>query len=241
MSDVLLFLAPALKAVALLVIGWTLGGALRRPLGRFLDGRIDPTLRAFLVGTLRPVFLLLALPPALDALGVSMSSALALLSTAGLAIALALRESLSNVASGAIVLTMRPFGVGDLVTLGTVTGRVQQVGFLTTVLDAEDGRRLFLTNDKVLANPIERHAVHDRARTELVLRVPAEQVTPALIARLLDAAREVGGEHAELVPLEIEGPTVRFAARAFGPLDDLAEIRARLLVKLLGVLRTEAL
>lgn len=219
---------PLARALVLLAAGWYGGRLLRGPLGRFLDGRIDPTLAAFLVTALQPACVLLALPPALDALHVSMSSALAVLSTAGLAIALALRDSLSNVASGGLLLTARPFRVGDLVTIAGVHGTVRRIGLLLLEIDAEDGRRVSITNDKVLGAPMERHAADGRMRVELQVRAPTERVGATLLDEVRRAAEEAVGPGVEVVPLEVDTTGLRFVVRVWAVPIAAGAVRARL-------------
>lgn len=195
------------RAGAILVVSWALASYLRGPLRRLMAGHVDPTMAGFLVGALRPIGLALALPPALEAVGVSMTSALAVLSTAGLAIALALRDALSNVASGAILLTVRPFRVGDRVTVAGHTGVVSRIGFLMVEMDTDDGRRVSVMNDKVVAVPMERHGADGLVRVEIVVRLPRHADA---VARVEAAARAAG---AELVVQEVEVERVRVAVR----------------------------
>lgn len=191
------------RALAILVIAFLAGSWAKRPLGRVVIGRVEPTTAAFLIGAVRPLALIVALPPALELLGVSMNSALAVLSTAGLAIALALRDALSNVASGAILLTMRPFLVGDRVTIAAHNGVVIRIGFLMVEIQTDDGRRVTLMNDKVLAAPMERHAADGFVRLELTVRLPR---LASNIAQLEAAVTPLGFE---VVVQEIEADRVR--------------------------------
>ncbi len=205
------------RAGAILAVTFAVASWVRVPFKRFITPRLEPTTAAFLLGAVRPVALLLALPPALEAVGVSMSSALAVLSTAGLAIALALRDALSNVASGAILLTMRPFRVGDRVTVAGHTGIVQRIGFLMVEIDTDDGRRVNVVNDKVLAVPMERHAADGNVRLELVVRLPRRELS---VAELEEAVRPLG---CEVVVQEVEAERIRVAIRTMVHPVDLGE------------------
>ncbi len=204
---------------AMLILVLTFLGAtwVRGPFARFISGRVEPTTAAFLLGAVRPVALIIALPPALEALGVSISSVLAVLSTAGLAIALALRDSLSNVASGAILLTMRPIHVGDRVTIAGNTGVVTRIGFLMVELDTDDGRRVSVMNDKVLAVPMERHAADGNVRLDLVLRVNREA---GAVAALEAKVKPLGFA---VIVQEVEQERVRVIVRTKVHPVDLAE------------------
>lgn len=226
---------PFARAALILVVAWLLGRWLRAALGRFLEGRLDPTYRTILLSISQPTMLFVALPVALESMGVSITSLIALLSTAGLAVALALRQSLSNVASGAILLTTRPFGVGDAVTVAGVTGRVRRIRILTTELDTPDGRRVNVTNDKILAAPMELHAAEGRVRVEVLLRVPRIQLDAALFEALQRVASEVPDGTAApdaVVPLEFEGDLVRVAVQVWAPTARANEVRAALVLGL---------
>ncbi len=184
---------PLVHAIAIVVGAWFLGKWLRRVVTGLPDGAVNPTIRAFLASASMPLVLLLAAPSALDAMGVSITSFVALLSTAGLAIAVGLKDSLSNIASGAVLLTTQAFGEGDVVTLAGVTGKVRRIRLLTTELDTADGRRVNITNDKVLSMPIERHAANGTLRVEVVVRAPVALVDEAFLARLAACVGEVPG------------------------------------------------
>lgn len=227
---------PVLKALVIAAAAWGLGSALRGPLTRLLEGRLEPTAQRFLASALRPALLFVAVPPVLDALGVSMTSALAVLSAAGLAVAMGLRDSLSNVASGVILLTARPFRVGDTVTVAGTTGRVERITFLLVEILTDDGRRVSVTNDKVLGGPMETHAAVGRVRVEVVLRVPPERVDAHLLQRLRDAALDVVGEAVEVVPGEVDPVGARVTVRAMVDADGAAAVRTRLFGRLCDVL-----
>ena len=236
MEFLLQYVLPVLRAVLVLVVAWALGGWLRGPLGRFLERHTDPTLRLFLVGAIRPFFLVLALPPALDAVGVSVTSVIAVLSTIGLAVALSLKGSLSNVASGAILLASRPFAVGDAVTIATVTGQVRRITFLFTVVETDDGRQVHIPNDKVLAGPMERHAAKGRVRVSISMRVHRGILTPDLLERMRAAVRATPGVEApvdSVIPEEIlDADLVRVTVRFWTLPSDAVKARATLFVAL---------
>lgn len=226
---------PFARAALILAVAWMAAKYLKAILARFLEGRLDPTFRVFLVGALQPAVLLLALPAALESVGVSITSIIALLSTAGLAIALALRQSLSNVASGALILTTRPFRVGDAVTVAGVTGKVRRIRILTTEIDASDGRRINVTNDKILSMPMELHASEGRVRVEIVVRLPRERLEATALDALRDAAERVPDATAgpdAVVPLEFEGDHVRVAVHVWADQARAHEVRAALFLGL---------
>jgi small conductance mechanosensitive channel len=229
------YVLPVLRALVIIGATWGLAGWARGPIGRFLERHTDPTLRLFLVGAVRPVLLALALPAALDAVGVSITSVIAVLSTVGLAVALSLKGSLSNVASGAILLATRPFEVGDPVTVAGISGRIHRINFLFTAVHTDDGRRVFIANDKVLAGPMERHAAGGKVRVAIAMRVPRAALSPDLLDRMRLAARDTPGAQIDddaVIPEEIDGEHVRIGVRFWTTPADAANARAALFVAL---------
>lgn len=240
--------SAALHATAILVLAWFIGGWLRGLLARVLEGRADPTLRAFLAGATRPIVVVLAVAPAMEVLGLSISTFIALLSTVGLAIAFAMKGSLSNVASGALLLTTRPFHVGDDAVISGISGRVRRIGILTTEVETEDGRRVSIANDKVLAMPMERLAAEGKRRVDVEVRLPAREVSDELLDRLRAAAGAVGGGAAggaagggapreAVVPLGFDGEHVRISVRIWVDASHAHEARSSLFMALNATLR----
>ena len=92
---------------------------------------------------------------ALDALGVETTAVIAVLGAAGLAIGLALQGSLSNFAAGVMLIVLRPYKVGDLVTIGKYLGRVEAIRVFHTMLITGDNREVTIPNGQIIAQPIE--------------------------------------------------------------------------------------
>ena len=107
---------------------------------------------------------------------------------------------------------------------------------LTTEVDADDGRRVNITNDRVLAGPMELHAADGKARVEVVVRVPRS----ALNAELLERLRHASGDEAEVVPLEFDGDDVRIAIRTWAEREHANDARSKLFIGLNGVLPLDA-
>jgi len=144
-----------ISAVAIVVGSWFVGGWAAGLVGALLGRtRIDPLVRSYLVRLTRPVMVGLAGVAALSRLGVDIRVLLALLAAAALAVGLGLQGTVANLVAGAILLSRRPFNVGDTVEVAGVTGRVRSVGVYAIVLEEEDGTHTSLTNAAVMAQPI---------------------------------------------------------------------------------------
>lgn len=98
------------------------------------DNHLDDMLNTFVVNVTRTACIIILIAMCLDTIGVSMGTIVAVLGAAGAAIALALKDSLSNIAGGIMIIINQPFKKGDLINVGEYRGRVQEIDlFLTTL------------------------------------------------------------------------------------------------------------
>ena len=138
-------------AFAILIVGWILAKFLRRRLrrpGKVLS-RINPTLRPVLASAVYYVVLALTLFAFLVELGVPRTSLIAVFGAAGLAIGLALKDTLSNVAAGVMLLSLRPLDVGEYIATPDFEGSVNEIGLFATTLTNRDGVAIYVPNAKV--------------------------------------------------------------------------------------------
>lgn len=126
-------------ATVILVIGWIVATWAKRLTARGLAHLpLDLTLKPLLASLIRYIVLILTLVLVLEQFGVQTTSLLAVIGAAGLAIGLALQGTLANVASGVMLLVLRPFRVGQYVAAGGQNGTVREIGLFTTVLVTRD-------------------------------------------------------------------------------------------------------
>ena len=144
-----------LAAIVIFLLGrWIakrLVAGLERVLGR---AHVDSTLIGFLRNVSYAVLLVLVIMTSLSALNVPTTSMFAILGAAGLAVGLALKDSLSNIASGVMLIVLRPFRVGDHVVVADEEGIVQEVRVFQTRLRAFDHRVIVLPNSEITTAPI---------------------------------------------------------------------------------------
>jgi small conductance mechanosensitive channel len=132
--------------IGFIVAGWA-GRSLRRLLAR--SENFDPTLVPIAGALLRYSILVFVVVAALGQLGVETTSVLAVLGAAGLAIGLALQGTLANIAAGLMLLWLRPFGKGDYIEAGSISGTVREIGLFVTHLDSYDGLYNFVPNSQL--------------------------------------------------------------------------------------------
>jgi small conductance mechanosensitive channel len=108
---------------------------------------------------------------ALDTLGVNVTSLMVIVSAAGLAIGLALKDSLGNFASGVMIIVFRPFTKGDFVEVAGVAGKIEEVKIFNTVLTTPDNKQITLPNGLITADPITNYSALEVRRVDLVIGV----------------------------------------------------------------------
>jgi small conductance mechanosensitive channel len=164
-----------LVALAILVFGrwlamWFSGIARNG----FKKAGVDQTLRRFFGKLIYYVLLIGVVFAAAGQLGIDTTSFLAIFGAAGLAVGLALKDSLSNFASGVMLILFRPFKVGDFVTAGGVTGTVQQIDIFSTIISTPDNQRIIVPNAGITSGIITNVNAEETRRVDLVVGIGYE-------------------------------------------------------------------
>lgn len=161
-----------LYALIIVVAGNLLATWMRGLVGAWMERtHLDPIVRRLIVSMVRPIILAVSLFAALQQLGIGTTFA-AIAGAVTLAVGMSLQGSLSNVASGTLLLTFRPFNVGDTVTVSGNTGTVQQLSLFTTVLHTPAGQTVTIPNDTVWKNPITNFSDRPTRRVRIELNLP---------------------------------------------------------------------
>ena len=160
-------------ALAILIIGWRFAGwagrATERALGK--SNKIDVTLQHFFGSLVRYGLIVFTILATLQQFGVQTTSFLAVLGAAGLAIGLALQGTLSNVASGVMLLIFRPFKVGDFIEAGSVTGTVTSLTLFTTELKTGDGIYIVAPNTELWGKSLKNFSRNPTRRVQITLGI----------------------------------------------------------------------
>ena len=203
----------ALSALVILVVGIFIGRLFARRLkaSTLGGGHLDRTLRPVLASLVFYAVVAMTIYAVLIKLGVPATSLLAVFGAAGLAIAFALRDTLANIAAGAMILILRPLQVGDFVSIGTdTTGTVEEIGLFTSTIRNMENLAVYLPNNLIWGNRVQnfgRHATRkaiveigvgydtdlDRAR-EVLLAVLASQEGLVPFVPKEELAADIHGE-----------------------------------------------
>ncbi|UHD17930.1 mechanosensitive ion channel domain-containing protein [Thiocapsa bogorovii] len=157
------------KFVGILLAAWIISGivsglihrAVRRVPGA------SKLLEDFLVKAARWVVLAIGVIMALAALELSIGPLLALVGAAGFVVAFALQDSLSNFASGLMILFFKPFDVGDVVDAGGVSGSVESVNLVSTTIRTFDNKKMVVPNNRVWGDVITNASGVSERRVDL--------------------------------------------------------------------------
>jgi small conductance mechanosensitive channel len=169
------YLPSLLFALLILVAGLMLSKALVGLLTKGLKKtNMDKTARSFLKSLLEIVCYVLTAVIALSLLGVPMTSIITIIGAAGLAIGLALQNSIANIAGGFIILFSRPFKAGDTVEASGIIGKVESITILHTKLITFDNKTVFIPNGKVSAERLINYTQRTERRLDLDLEVSSD-------------------------------------------------------------------
>ncbi|MBD9467696.1 mechanosensitive ion channel domain-containing protein [Pseudoxanthomonas sp. PXM01] len=161
-----------LAAVIIFLVGMWLAKRLSTGLERVL-GRThaDATLGGFLRRASYAAMMVLVIITALTSLGVNPTSMLAVLGAAGLAVGLALKDSLSNIASGVMLIVLRPFRDGDFVLAAGLEGTIEEVRIFQTRMRTADNRLIVLPNSLITTAPIINFTAKPHRRIDIAVGV----------------------------------------------------------------------
>lgn len=144
-------------ALGILIVGWVVAKWLSKRVEKTTakTEKIDSTISPILVKGTKIIVLVITILAVLNQFGVETASIIAVLGTIGLAIGLALQGTLSNIASGFMLLMLRPFDVGDSVDIGGTAGVVDEIGLFVTEMHTFNNIAITMPNSKIWGTKIE--------------------------------------------------------------------------------------
>ena len=179
------------KVIGVLVALWAsfrIANWLQSRVTSTLEGRkFDSALSIFFGSLAKWVLLVAAIVACLGIFGIDTTSFAAVLGAAGLAVGLAFQGTLSNFAAGVMILTFRPFTVGDFIQVGGLSGTVKEIGLFTVAIDTLDNRRLIIPNAKVTEGSIENVTANALRRVDIDVGVAYDSDLEQ-VRKTLDAA-----------------------------------------------------
>ena len=182
----------ALLCLIILFASTIVAKGVRRSIRKAKDRfeKLDATLVPILCATPTYVIYIIGGVFILAIFGVYTASIIALLGAAGIAVGLALKDTLSNIAAGIMLLFLRPFRTGDFVEIGSVMGSVKEINLFTTILDTFDGLYIASPNSVIWGSSIKNYTRNGKRRMDIVIGIAYSDSIDAGLDVLKKIARE---------------------------------------------------
>jgi small conductance mechanosensitive channel len=212
-------------ALIIYIIGKWIAKRITNFVNKLMTARdADPTLINFLSNVVYAILLVAVILAALDTLGLPVTSLVAVVGAAGLAVGLALKDSLGNFASGVMLVMFRPFSKGDVVEVAGVTGKVNEVRIFSTILTTPDNKQIIIPNGQVAADTITNYTANDQRRIDLVFGVGYDddlKLTREVLERICAEHPKVLDDPAtNIFVLNLGDSSVDFAVRPWAKTED---------------------
>jgi small conductance mechanosensitive channel len=213
------------KAIAIFYVGKLLVRLLLKAVSKIMHKQeVDDTLESFVLSLSRIVLMMFVIIAAVGALGIQTTSFIAVLGAAGLAIGLALQGSLSNFASGVLIVLFRPYKVGDFIEAAGIAGVVVHVEILTTIFKTGDNKQVIVPNGQVMGSVITNYSANDTRRVDMVIGVSYDDnldKVRATLEELIAADDRILAEPAHKIAVsELADSSVNFIVRPWVKSED---------------------
>jgi small conductance mechanosensitive channel len=224
-------------ALAIFIVGRWIARWLTSVVRKLMTkSNMDVMLINFLGNLVYTVLILVVVMATLDHLGIKTTSLLAVFGAAGLAIGLALKDSLSNFSSGVMIILFRPFKVGDFIEAGGASGVVEEVRMFATIMRTGDNRQIIVPNGQIYSGTITNYSAKSTRRIDLVFGIGyGDDLAKAkkIIADIMQQDERILPDPAPGIALgELADSSVNFNVRPWVKSEDYWPVRADLLEKI---------
>lgn len=221
-------------AIAIFIVGKIIARMISNLIERALKrGGTDDMLVGFLGNITYAILLVAVVLAAIDSLGVNVTSLMAILGAAGLAVGLALKDSLGNFAAGVMIIIFRPFKIGDFITAGGVSGVVDEIGLFATLMHTGDNQRIIVPNSAIIGGNITNTSALPTRRVDLVFGIGYEDnigQARDIITAVMEADDRILADPAPAVAVgELADSSVNLNVRPWVNSGDYWPVRADLL------------
>ena len=161
-----------IAAIAIFVVGQFIAKIIKKIIAKILNKRgVDLAVISFVASLTYGLVLMVAVIAAISHLGFNTTSLVAIIGAAGLAIGLALQGSLSNFASGVLIISLRPFKSGDFVQVSGISGIVEEILIFSTTLRTGDNKSVIIPNGSITSGTITNYSAKPTRRIDLIIGV----------------------------------------------------------------------
>jgi len=160
------------SAILIYVIGrWIAKLIVKSVVKLMLKSNVDASLTKFAGNIINAILTIFILIAAIEQLGVDTTSIMAIFAAAGLAVGLALKDSLSNFSAGVMLIMFKPFKIGDLVSAGGSTGVIEGIQIFNTVMRTGDNQEIIVPNGHIYGGSITNISAREIRRIDLVIGI----------------------------------------------------------------------
>jgi len=205
-------------AIVMLILGRILIGLFTGFIRKLMvKSKTDETLTKFVISLTRIALLAFLVIAVLGTLGVQTASFVAVIGAAGLAVGFALQGSLSNFASGVLLIIFRPFKSGDFVEAGGATGTVEAIQIFNTIIKTPDNKTVIIPNSKITGDSITNYSAKEIRRVDLVFGIGYDddiKKAKEILERVINEDSRVLKDPAPFVAVsELADSSVNFVVR----------------------------
>lgn len=214
-----------LLAIIIFVAGRLISKGVMRMITKMLSrSKLDAMIIGFMTSIISAVLLLIVIIASLEPLGVDTTSLVALIGAAGLAVGLALQDSLKNFAAGFMLILFRPFKEGDFVDAGGAMGVAEKVSILTTTMRTVDNREIIIPNGNIFGSNITNFSARDTRRVDMTFGISYDadlKLAKQILCQLLEQDERVLADPAYVVAVsELADSSVNFVVRPWVKSED---------------------
>lgn len=195
--------------------------------------KIDDSLGIFLSNILKAILTVFIVIAALDQLGVDTTSIMAIFAAAGLAVGLALKDSLSNFSAGVMLIMFKPFKVGDVINAAGITGTVESIKVFNTLLITGDNQEVIVPNSHIYGGVITNLTTKETRRIDLVIGIAYEDNIVRAKETLEDIMSRIpyilNDPKPAIMVLELGESSINLAVRPWVKTGDYWGVRSELL------------
>lgn len=165
--------APSvIAAIVIVVAGYIISKFIGKLVVKALSAKgVDPSIHSFIRTVIMLILNFVFILSALSTIGIDVNSFVTALGAAGITAGIGLQSSISQIASGVQILVNHPFKSGDYIDVGNVSGKVQEIKIMYTVLVTVDNKRVIIPNSYITTNNIINYNAEERRRLDLIFSI----------------------------------------------------------------------
>ena len=222
------------SAILIYVIGrWITKLVVKSVAKLMIKSNVDASLTKFagnIIGAVLTIFVLIA---AIEQLGVDTTSIMAIFAAAGLAVGLALKDSLSNFSAGVMLIIFKPFKLGDFVNAGGSSGVIEEIQIFNTIMRTGDNQEIIIPNSHIYGGSITNVSARDTRRIDLVIGIGYDDnigTAKSVIEDIISSNALILNDPAPtIMVLELGESCIDIAVRPWVKTGDYWGVRAELL------------